>query len=433
MDILNDLIGSIPVEPWWRFAVAMLIGLLIGLEREFMQQQADDPDFAGLRTFTFIALLGAISAYLYEDFGILPVTIAFGGLILLVVASHVMSAVRESDEGATTEIAALITFLLGAMVMQRAAAPVAIALSVVVAFLLAIKPRVASTVRAMSWEDLRTILQFGVVAAVILPLLPNRQFGPFEALNPFKIWLLVVFISGIGFAGYVLMKLLGAEKGVGLAALLGGMVSSTATTVGFSGRSKETPELSEVFARGILLASSVMFPRILLEVFATNPSLLRLLIVPIGSMLAAGALMVTWMWRRDQDTGREEVEAVKVGNPLKLSTALMFALAFTIVVIAVEVAERLFGNVGVYVTSLITGLTDVDAITLSLSQVARSGGVEPEVAAGGIVIAAITNTIVKAVIAWSVGSPELRRIIVIGFGAIALVGLVTGALTLFIF
>lgn len=432
MDFLSELTEVINLEPWWRFAVALLIGALIGLEREFIQQQEEDPDFAGLRTFALIALLGALAGYLTDPLGILPALVTFAGLILLVVASHVLNVVREHEEGATTEVAALITFLLGWLVMQDAAA-VAAALGVIVALLLALKPNLERIVKRMSWQDLRSILEFALVAAVILPILPNRQFGPFEAINPFRIWLLVVFISGIGFAGYVLMKVLGAEKGVGLAALLGGLVSSTATTVGFSGRSKAAPGLSEVLARGILLASSVMFPRVLLEVLATNPPLLRLLILPIGAMLLASAALVVWMWRRAEPGHQEDVDGVHVGNPLKLTTALTFAIVFTIVLIAVELMQGWFGDVGVYLTSLITGLTDVDAITLSLSQVARSGGIDARVAAAGIVLATITNTIIKGVIAYSLGSPELRRRIVVAFGIIAAVGIVVGALTLFVF
>src|SRR5574341_520493 len=218
MDFFNELTQILRVEPWWRFAVALLIGALVGLEREFSQQHKDDPEFAGLRTFAFISLFGSMGAYLYQDYGIIPGAIAFAGLILLIVASHATGVLKESGKGTTTEIAALITFLLGWMVVEGEVG-IAVALAVIMAFLLALKPRVAKTVQTMEPNDLRIILQFGLVTAVILPLLPNRQFGPFEALNPFRIWLLVILISGIGFVAYLLMKVLGAERGVGLAAL----------------------------------------------------------------------------------------------------------------------------------------------------------------------------------------------------------------------
>lgn len=428
MEFVSELIEAVNPEPWWRFGVALVIGALIGLEREFVQRKVvDNPEFAGLRTFALISLLGAITAYLVEDFGILPAAIAFAGLILLVVGSHVGAVIIERQEGATTEVAALVTFLLGFMTMSPALT-IAVALAVIVAGLLALKPWLTRTVEKMNWEDMRTILQFGLVAAVILPLLPNEDFGPYGVINPFKIWLLVVFISGIGFLGYVLMKSIGAEKGVGLTGALGGLVSSTATTVGFSGRSKETPELSAVFAQGILLASSIMFPRILLEVLAVNASLLPYVALPIGAMFVTGLVMVYLLWRRNhQESDASEQRGIDVSNPLKLSTALTFAAIFTIVLIAVEFARDVFREVGVYVVSFITALTDVDAITLSVSQLSSTGELHPQTAAVSIVIAAITNTVVKAVIAYSLGSQELRGIILRSFGVIVAVGLIAGA------
>ncbi len=417
----------INVEPWWRFGVALLIGALVGLEREFAQQKQGEPDFAGIRTFSLIGLLGAVTASLSQEFESLSIAlVAFGGLILLTVASYVGDVIRtKEEEGITTEVSVMLAYLFGAMVVWDKA-EIAISLAVVTALLLSLKGRLHEAIRRMHAEDLRVTLQFGLVAAVVLPLLPDRAIDPLGVVNPFQVWLLVVFVSGIGFAGYILMKVLGAEQGISLTGLLGGLVSSTATTLSFSTRSKETPSLSSHFAQAIVITSSVMFPRIAIEVLVVYSPLLRYVIVPLAAMLGAGVIAVILMWRRhrqEEEIGDEK--AVELKNPLKLSTAIMFGLVFAVVLIVVELAQGFFGAAGVYVASVITGLTDVDAITLSVSELAGSGQIAPQVAGTAVIVAALTNTIVKAGIAYSVGSPQLRRVIVRVFGATVAVGIVS--------
>jgi uncharacterized membrane protein (DUF4010 family) len=238
---------------------------------------------------------------------------------------------------------------------------------------------------------------------------------------------MVVFVSGIGFVGYVLMKFIGAERGIGLTGLVGGIVSSTATTVSFSTRSKDVPRLSPYFAQAIILASSVMFPRVIIEVLAVNAGLLHRIALPIAAMLLAGGLAGWYLLRQQGQAEEEESErkAVELQNPLKLSTAIAFGLLFAVVLTGVKLAQQFFGDTGVYVASVITGLTDVDAITLSVARLARSGQVSADVAATSILIAAIMNTIAKAGIALAIGAPELRRPILRAFGFIVLVGVVS--------
>jgi uncharacterized membrane protein (DUF4010 family) len=415
------------IEPWWRFGVALLIGALVGLEREFTQQKTGEPDFAGIRTFSLIGLLGAVTALLVTEFESLAIAlVALGGLILLTVASYLGDVIRTMEEdGITTEVSVMLAYLLGAMVVWDMA-EIAIALAVITALLLSLKGSLHEAIRRMHAEDLRVTLQFGLVAAVVLPLLPDRALDPLGVINPFQVWKLVVFISGIGFAGYVLMKVLGAEHGINLAGLLGGLVSSTATTLSFSTRSKETPALSSHFAQAIVITSSVMFPRIAIEVLAVYPPLLRYVIVPLAAMLGAGVVIVILMWRRHaQEESVDDEKAVELANPLKLTTAIMFGLVFAVVLIVVEIAQDFFGAAGVYAASVITGLTDVDAITLSVSELAGDGQLAPQVAGTAIIIAALTNTIVKAGIAYSVGSPTLRRVIIRMFGVIVIVGVIS--------
>ena len=297
------------LEPWWRFAAALLIGALIGLEREFVQQRSGEQEFGGIRTFALIALLGAIAAFLTEQYGPLIFIAAYLGVILLLWGSLIASAMRGEEEGITSEVAALLVPLLGAMMIWNQPA-VAAALGVITALILAMKPGLHGVARRMSADDLRATLEFSIITAVILPLLPNEGFGPFGILNPFQIWLVVVFVSGIGFLGYVLMKILGPEQGVGITGLLGGLVSSTATTLSFAARSKTNAGLSTVLAQGILLASCVMFPRVLYEVAVVNPGLVKSIVVPLAAMLIAGAIGFYVLWRRRRVEAKVEYGGV---------------------------------------------------------------------------------------------------------------------------
>lgn len=423
MDILEHL------EPWWRFAAALLIGALIGLEREYVQQRSGDPDFAGIRTFALMALLGAVAAFFAEIYGILIFVVGYLGMVLLIWASHVGDIYREQSEGITTEVVGLLVPFLGAMVVWGFA-ELAAALGVVTAFVLALKPTLHGLAKRMSTIDLRATLEFALITAVVLPILPNENFGPFDVLNLYEIWLLVVLVSAIGFLGYILMQVLGTERGVGLIGLLGGLVSSTAVTLSFSGRSKDSPKLSPVFAIGIVLASSVMFPRIMIEVLAVNPNLLSLVAVPIGSMLVAGLLGIVILWRRQRTLSKSSPEPVDLKNPLKVTTAITFGVVFATVLLGVRAASEFFGNAGVFVASIFAGLADVDAITLSVSNLAAAGDMASEVAAGAIITAAIVNTFVKAVAASFLGSSSLRRVVWWVFALILLAGIVSGLITL---
>lgn len=416
------------LEPWWRFAAALLIGALVGLEREFVQQRSGEQEFGGIRTFSLMSLLGAVAAYLSKDLGIVVFIVAYLGLILLLWASNLSTALRGIDEGITSEIAALLVPLFGAMVIWDYAA-VAGAMGVITALVLALKPTLHDLARRMSPADLRATLEFALISAVILPLLPNKGFGPFGVLNPFQIWLLVVFVSGIGFFGYVLMKVLGTEQGIGITGLLGGLVSSTATTLSFAGRSKVNESLSTMLARGILLASSVMFPRVLVEVAVVNNTLLPRVILPIGAMFLTTMLVFFFLWRVKRDGEKAEPSNVELSNPLRLQTAVTFGLVFAIVLVAVRAANEYFGSAGVYVASLLTGITDVDSITLSVSELALNGTLEPQVASVAIVIASLVNTATKGVMAVALGSDALRKTILRTFGIVLLVGLIVASLT----
>lgn len=410
------------LEPWWRFGAALLIGALIGLEREFVQQRSGEPEFGGIRTFALMALLGAIAAFFAEQYGLVLFVASYLGLILLIWASYRGEMDRGEEEGITTEVVGLIVPFLGAM-MVWGFAELAASLAVVTALILALKPSLHALARKMSVGDLRATLEFALITAVVLPLLPNRGIGPFNVFNPFEIWLLVVLVSGISFTGYILMKALGAQRGIGLTGALGGLVSSTAVTLSFSGRSKESPALAPAFAIAIVLASCVMFPRVLIEALALNAPLAGVLLLPLSAMLCAGLVGVAVLWRRRGREGGSEEKVVELANPLRLTTAIGFGLVFAVVLLVIKAASVFFGSAGVYVASALTGLTDVDAITLSVSDLAAKGQIPSQVAAVSVMMAVMVNTTVKAAIAAVLGTVELRRAVLRVFGFVLFVGI----------
>ena len=420
-------------EPWWRFGFALLIGALIGLEREFYQQKKDSPDFAGIRTFSLIALLGSVSTFLTDEFGMTFAILSLGGLILMVTVSYYGAITRsKSERGITTEVAAILTFLFGVLVMGDHTL-VAIALAVITSLLLVLKGQLHQIIRDMDVEDIHATLQFAIVAAVILPLLPNRTIDPFGLINPFQTWLLVVLVSGIGFSGYVLMKILGPSRGINLMGIFGGLASSTATTISFSSASRQYPQMAQHYGRAVVLASTVMFPRILILILAIHPPLVLEVLIPLLLMLITGIVIIFGFKKNEQsqdDTIHPEFE---ITNPLKLMTAIKFGLLFALVLIVVEFAQSLLGSTGVYLASFLTGLTDVDAITLSVTRLTDNAEIPMNVAGAAVLIAALTNTFSKGAIAFSSGSQEFKDFVVKAFAWMIAVGIVSGVLTIYVF
>lgn len=415
-----DFSDFLNIEPWWRFAVALLNGALIGLEREFIQQRRDNPDFAGIRTFSLVSLLGAVTGFLAAEFGIGPLLVALGGLILLGVSSYIGDFITTGQIGGiTTEVSVLLAYVLGVLVMTDWA-QVAVALAVIVSLLLALKDPLHGIARRMSTQDLRTTLEFALVAAVVLPILPNETIDPWGVVNPSQIWLLVVFVSGIGFGGYVLMKIVGTERGISITGVLGGIVSSTATTLSLSTQSKLNPALSRQFAQAIVLASTVMIPRVAIILIVVNAALLPIIALPFAAMLLTG--IITVLFLRSGARHVDGADDVDVENPLKISTAVVFGLVFAVVLVIVTLAQEYLGNAGVYIAAMLTGLTGVDPITLSVGRLADQGALAAIVAASAIVIATVMNTAAKVGIVMMVGSSELRRQIIWSLGAVVLVG-----------
>lgn len=400
---------------FYRFGAALAIGLLIGLEREHAAARAQEKIFAGVRTFPLLSLAGCMALLLSENLGSpLPFGIITAMVGILVAVTYAISA-RQGQIGMTTEIAAVVAYLLGALCYTEQFA-LAAALTVVTMVLLSLKLEMRALAVKLSQEDIYATLKFAVITAIVLPVLPNRTFGPLDVLNPYKIWLMVIFISGISFLGYLLIKIVGPRQGIGLTGLLGGLVSSTAVTLSFSQRSTREKALARPFAMAIMVAWTVMFARILVVVSALNRPLFGVLWLPllIAGVVGLGYCGYLALAQRTRETGD-----VDFANPFELGPAVKFGLLYAAILLIAKAAQLYLGNTGVYLSSIVAGLTDVDAITLSLSQLSSGGAsaLDLVTAARGIVFACISNTAVKGGIVLASGSRELRRALLPGFVA----------------
>ena len=393
-----------------RFSAALGLGLLLGLERE--RKREAELLFGGIRTFALIALLGAVGAFMERelDQGWLLLT-TFIALSALVIVSYATTAAR-GELGITTEVTALLAFIVGALCGWEKVG-VASVTTVVCLLLLTLKDFLHRLARRVELADVEATLQFAVISVIILPLLPNQNFGPppIDVINPYKIWLMVVLIAGLNFLGYLLVKVLGSEHGLVLTGILGGLVSSTAVTLSFSQRSRQEPSLSSAFVLAILVAWTIMFVRVFVMVGVVNRELARNLALALGCMAAAGLLISFFLWQRSK---ARETGTVSAGaNPFELSEAIKFGFLFGFVTVVAKAAETYFGATGLYLAGALAGLTDVDAISLSMANLATTNPESLLIAARTIVIAVVANTLVKAGMAAFMGAPALRRTVLL--------------------
>jgi uncharacterized membrane protein (DUF4010 family) len=409
----------------WQFGAALGLGMLIGLERE--RTRGEERIFAGVRTFSLVALLGATSVFAGIQAGT-PwiVGVVFLAVVAVVAVAYYVTA-KGGSVGATTEVSLLLTFFIGSMCAWNQVG-VAGAITVAAMLLLALKGWLHNLARHIEASDVEATLKFAIITLIVLPLVPNTNFGPegLEVINPYKTWLMVVLIAGLNFLGYVLVKVVGREHGLGITGLLGGLVSSTAVTLSFSQRSRIEPGLAAVLALAILLAWTVMFFRVVLEVGVVNMPLAR--DVALG-MLLMGTVSLSicfLLWRRGRSTETAEVESGH--NPFELGDAIKFGALFAVVIFAASAAQAYFGDTGLYLAGALAGLTDVDAIALSMANLARQDPSSSAAAARTIVIAVISNTMVKCGMAIWLGAPSMRRTMIPITGALALAGAVAAYL-----
>ena len=399
------------------FGVALGLGLLVGLQREYAKRRYQEDLFGGARTFALIAFVGALATFVSDMAGTYLVLATFAVGIIVFLAIGYVSSSREGHLGVTTEIAALVVFCAGALA-GFGELPLAVAIGVLTATILSIKPFTRQLSANIDTEDVYATLKFAIVTALALPLLPDETYGPspWNAVSPYKVGLMIVFISGLSFVGYVLIQLFGTKRGIGLTSLLGGLVSSTAVTMALSERSRSNDRMSSILGLGVLLAWVIMFARILVEVGVVHLALLPSVWAPIsvGGLVAAlwaGRLYLSDRTGRERDGGETE----NFTNPFRLGPAIQFGLLYGLVLIGSKALSDWLGSTGIYVGAGLSGLADVDAITLSMAELSRGEGpISDEVAANAIVLAAASNTLVKAGIVWFTGSPGIRRAILPG-------------------
>lgn len=404
-------------------SVALLVGLLIGLDRERSEKRDVLRRLGGVRTFPLIALMGAMGSLLYTAMGIWPLVLAFVAVTAVVVVAYARNSLH--DVGATTEMAALVTFVLGVFAGQGALL-LSAAIGVTVAVLLVAKVKLEAFSRALTQEEINATLELAVISAIVLPLLPNRGFGPYEAVNPFKVWMVVVLVSSVSFAGFVAMRLWGARKGLFVSAFVGALVSSTAVTMAMAARSRVEPTASRALAAGTVMASTVMCVRVFVLASALGGPLVGYLWPSLAAMTATG-LVATVLLLRGAAAAAAADGGPKVANPSRLLTALGFGLVYGIVGLVVRVAQQKVGDKGVVAVAAISAVVDVDAISIALAQQARENFAPALVIA--VVVAAVTNTWIKGGIAIVAGAGRFRSLVAISLGVMGLVGLVTAAVT----
>jgi len=408
---LND-----PLTLLQNYAIALLLGAMIGLERE-----RADKLIAGMRTFTLVSLFGGVTVHLAALTGNMWITAA--GLLAvtaLVVMGNLIPGQPHPTPGLTTEFAVLVTYAIGSLAQFDQRLPATI-LAFACMAVLYFKPHLHAFSRKVQTQDLYAVFQFGLVTFVILPILPDQAMGPFAAINPRHVWWMVVLISGMSLCGYVLLKLVHRRWGGPALGVLGGLVSSTATTLAFSRHARRDSNFICTATVVVILASTVVLLRVAVEVAAIHPQMLTQLLPGIGGMFVIGLLSAGLVWRR---VTCDDAEMPEARNPAELRSALTFGLLYGVVLLAVSAGKYYFGNQGVYVVSFISGLTDVDAITLSSARLASTGVLTNLQACNAIITALLANLIFKLGLAGFIGSSLLARKAAGGFVAMALAGLV---------
>jgi uncharacterized membrane protein (DUF4010 family) len=418
-----DFLQAPELRPALVFFSSFAIGLLVGLERERRPEAK-----AGVRTFALITAFGTLSALLAQKLA-LPWLVPAGLLAVAatLIAAYIAEPVAAPDSGTTTVIAALMCFSLGAA-MWLDHLELAVALGIVITVLLYFKTSLEGFSQKLTATDVGVTLQFAVLTLVILPLLPDRGFGPYAALNPRNIWLMVVLIEGVGLAGYLSWRLLGARGGVVVTGLLGGLVSSTATTVVYARDTREAPHRASANALIIVLASSVVFVRMMVLTSVVAPVLLA----PLAAV-AVTALLVALPYAL---YGLRAQYAVEPGvlpdfaNPTRLSVAVTFGLIYGVVLLGVSWLSDVAGSRGLYLFAFVSGLTDVDAIALSSMRLHLEGHADADSAVSAIAIALIANLVLKWATAWIIGGGALARRLALPLGSMALAVAAARVLTL---
>jgi uncharacterized membrane protein (DUF4010 family) len=402
--------------------IALAIGLLIGVERGWRSREAKEGErIAGLRTYGLTGLLGGGAGILSQYLGAIAFGLVFLSFTAAVTVAYIMRRKTSEDVSITGLISLLLTFVLGALATLDHV-NLAASAAVVTALLLRFKDVLHGWLRKLERKELHAALQLLLISVVLLPVLPDHGYGPWQVLNPYEIWWMVVLIAGISFIGYFTMKIAGPEKGVILTALTAGMASSTALTLHFSRLSQKQEGMNNLFASGILVACGTMFPRIVLIASLINPVLFNYLIAPMTVMTLLTFFSAAVIWHKSIDHPPSEL--ANLINPLELKPALFFGALLVLVILLGKAAIHFFGDAGIYMLAAVSGIADVDPINLTLSRMSIAE-LSLDVTVMGIVIASSSNTLLKAGLAMFIGGPGLGVRVLAPLSAAAIAGLAT--------
>jgi len=399
--------------------IAFGLGLLVGLQR-----QRDNDKMAGVRTFTIISILGVLAGFLnvaYENPYILPV-LGLSLAIMLVVANLMKNKEsKDSGVGQTTEVAALLMFAIGAYLVLGSQI-IGVIMGAALAILLYVKEHLHDFIEGLTHKDLSAIFTLVAISMIVLPILPNETYGPYDVINPRNIWWMVTLIVGISVVGYFVYKYVGKKKGVISNGILGGVISSTATTVSYARKTAETKSIAKLSAFIIMVASLVSLIRILIEVGIVIPEKLAIIAVPIAAeifIMTIISIFLFYLIKREDS----ESEMPEPKNPAQFKSAIIFGLLYGFILLAVAFSKQQFGEDALYIVSIISGLTDVDAITLSLSNLMKNDSLEVIFGWKLILLAALSNLVFKGVMAMVLGTKQLTKWISIAFGISLVFGL----------
>ncbi len=384
--------------------ISLAIGLLIGIERGWKQRSAGDGKrIAGLRTYGLAGLAGGCSAIMLPFIGEPATGLLFLGFALAISMAYINRKQDSEDAGITGLVSLLLTYMLG-MLAALEQVELAASAAIVTALLLRYKEMLHSWLHQLEDQELKAGLQLLLISIVLLPVLPDQGYGPWQVLNPYEIWWMVVLIAGISFIGYFAMKFAGTDKGIMLTALSAGLASSTALTLHFSRLARDQASLQRQLSAGILIACGTMFPRVLLVATLINPAILSLLWLPMTVMTLVIFIIAALLWRTrklDQPTS-----LTRLLNPLELKSAVFFGALLVVILLLGELMQELFGDAGIYALALVSGIADVDPINLTLSRMSL-GETQASVAVTGIVLAACSNSLVKSLMAVSIAGKAM--------------------------
>ncbi len=395
--------------------ISLLLGLLVGMQRELHELR-----IAGFRTFAIVTLFGTICAYLAQAFTPLILGFGFLGIIaVIVVGNMVKMKSRSAEFGMTTEVSMLLMYGVGAY-LTIGPWIIAAALAGSIAILLQIKPQLLWALTRMDDKDIKAIMQFVLITFIILPILPNQTFGPFDVFNPQRTWLLVVLITGISFAGYLIYKFMGDRAGTVLGGILGGLISSTATTVSYSRLSAQNPSSDFHAAVVVIIASAMVYPRIAIEILVLAPDYFYQMIWPVFIMFIISVGVSWYAYRQVQETRHSMPEQ---RNPSELRTALTFGAVYVAILFVISATTEYLGSEVLFLVAAVSGLADMDAITLSVSQQVQNGTVAVSVGWKLILTALIANTVFKYSVLHFIGGKNVARKVIPAFSIVIIAAL----------